>query len=110
MRDGKRQTLSVTLGSDQTARVRLRIVAVGRLKEPHWRAACAEYLKRLRPYATVEMIEVADRDIGPDTARAVAAEGADLLRAVVGWVARRRTGSGRARDDERGARGALWPS
>jgi 23S rRNA (pseudouridine1915-N3)-methyltransferase len=62
--------------------MRLRIVAVGRLKEPHWKAACAEYLKRLRPYANVEVIEVADRDIGPDTARAVAAEGADLLRSV----------------------------
>lgn len=62
--------------------MRLRIVAVGRLKEPHWKAASAEYLKRLRPYANVEVIEVDGRDIGPDAARAVAAEGADLLRSV----------------------------
>jgi 23S rRNA (pseudouridine1915-N3)-methyltransferase len=62
--------------------VRLRVVAVGRAKEPHWRAACDEYLKRLRPYATVEVSEVADRDLGTDPARAVAAEGADLLRAL----------------------------
>jgi len=62
--------------------VRFRVAAVGRVKEPHWRAACDEYLKRLRPYATVEVVEIADRDIGPDEARAVAAEGADLLRAI----------------------------
>lgn len=62
--------------------MKVRIVAVGKLKEPHWRAACDEYLKRLRPYATVEVVEVPDRDIGTDAAKAVAAEGVDLLRAV----------------------------
>jgi 23S rRNA (pseudouridine1915-N3)-methyltransferase len=62
--------------------VRVRIAAIGRLKESHWRAACEEYLKRLRPYATVEMVEVADRDITRDAGRAVSAEGADLLRAI----------------------------
>lgn len=62
--------------------MKVRIAAVGRLKEPHWRSACDEYLKRLRPYATVEMVEVADRDISSEPARAMAAEGADLLRAL----------------------------
>jgi 23S rRNA (pseudouridine1915-N3)-methyltransferase len=62
--------------------VKVRVAAVGRLKEPHWSAACTEYLKRLRPYATVEIVEVADRDVSADAARAVAAEGADLLRAI----------------------------
>jgi 23S rRNA (pseudouridine1915-N3)-methyltransferase len=62
--------------------VRLRVVAVGRVKEPHWRAACDEYLKRLRPYATVEVTEIADRDIGTDAAKAMAAEGADVLRSL----------------------------
>ena len=62
--------------------MKLRIAAVGRVKEPHWRAACDEYLKRLRPYATVEVCEVTDRDIGPDPVKAMSAEGADLLRAV----------------------------
>jgi 23S rRNA (pseudouridine1915-N3)-methyltransferase len=62
--------------------VRIRIAAVGRLKEAHWRAACDEYLKRLRPYATVEVVEVADRDITRDATRAVLAEGADILRAI----------------------------
>ena len=58
------------------------MAAVGRVKEAHWRAACDEYLKRLRPYATVEVVEVADRDIASDPVRAVTAEGADLLRAM----------------------------
>jgi 23S rRNA (pseudouridine1915-N3)-methyltransferase len=62
--------------------VRLRLAVVGRVKEPHWRAACDEYLKRLRPYATVDVVEVSDRDLGTDPARAVAAEGVDLLRAL----------------------------
>lgn len=61
--------------------MRIRIAAVGRVKEPHWRVACDEYLKRLRPYATVEVAEVSDRDI-TDPAKAIAAEGVDLLRAI----------------------------
>lgn len=62
--------------------MRIRIAAVGRLKEPHWRAACGEYLKRLRVYATIEVAEVADRDITHDAAKAVSTEGSDLLRAI----------------------------
>ena len=55
--------------------MRLRIAAVGRLKEAHWRAAAEEYLKRLRPYATVEVAEISDRDISYDASKAMAAEG-----------------------------------
>ena len=62
--------------------MRLRIAAVGRLKEAHWRAAAEEYLKRLRPYATVEVAEISDRDISYDAMKAMAAEGTDLLRAI----------------------------
>jgi len=62
--------------------VRLRLAVVGRVKEPHWRAACDEYLKRLRSYATMDIMEVSDRDLGTDPGRAVAAEGVDLLRAL----------------------------
>jgi len=58
------------------------VIAVGRLKERHWREAADEYLKRLKPYATVDVVEVADRDVTRDEARAVAEEGADVLRAV----------------------------
>ena len=62
--------------------MRLRLAVVGRVKEPHWRAACDEYLKRLRSYATMDIMEVSDRDLGTDPGRAVAAEGVDLLRAL----------------------------
>jgi len=58
------------------------IVAVGRLKEPYWREAAAEYVKRLRPYATVKIAEVPDRDLTHDETSAVAAEGLDVLRAL----------------------------
>jgi 23S rRNA (pseudouridine1915-N3)-methyltransferase len=62
--------------------VKLTIVAVGRLKERFWKEAADEYLKRLCPYATVRVAEVADRDSGRDAARALAEEGADILHAI----------------------------
>lgn len=62
--------------------MRLTVVAVGRLKEAHWRAAADEYAKRLRPYATVRVTEVADRDISRDAASARSAEADDVLRAL----------------------------
>jgi 23S rRNA (pseudouridine1915-N3)-methyltransferase len=62
--------------------VRLRVVAVGKLREAYWRSAADEYVKRLRPYATLELVEVADRDLGQGVERATGAEGADLLRAI----------------------------
>ena len=62
--------------------MRLTVIAVGRLKERYWREAADEYLKRLGPYATVRVVEVDDRDSGRDEARALAEEGADVLRAI----------------------------
>lgn len=38
------------------------VVAVGKLKERFWADACAEYLKRLQPYAHTSVKEVADID------------------------------------------------
>ncbi len=38
----------------------IKIIAVGKLKERFWVEAAMEYLKRLKAYATVEVIEVAD--------------------------------------------------
>jgi 23S rRNA (pseudouridine1915-N3)-methyltransferase len=61
---------------------KITIVAVGRLKEHHWREAAEEYLKRLTPYASVQVVEVADRDVCRDETAARAAEGADVLRAL----------------------------
>ena len=40
------------------------VVAVGKLKERFWTDACAEYLKRLQPYAKTEVREIADVDPG----------------------------------------------
>jgi len=40
--------------------MQIRIIAVGKLKEAYWLAAQAEYLKRLKPYLKVELIELAD--------------------------------------------------
>ena len=38
------------------------IIAVGKLKERFWTAACDEYLKRLGPYARTNIVELADSD------------------------------------------------
>ncbi len=62
--------------------MRLSVIAVGKLKERFWREACEEYLKRLSAYATVRVTEVADRDPARGEARALAEEGADVLRAI----------------------------
>ena len=38
---------------------RIKIICFGKLKEAHWRAACAEYEKRLQPVCKLEIIELA---------------------------------------------------
>lgn len=40
--------------------MRIRIVAVGKLKEAHYREAVADYVERLRHYAKTETVEVDD--------------------------------------------------
>ena len=66
-------------------RMKFTIVAVGKLKEKFWTAACAEYLKRMQPYGKTEVREIADFDParagGVDAARD--REGAAIL-AVLG--------------------------
>ena len=64
--------------------MRFAIVAVGKLKERFWTDACAEYLKRLQPYAKTTVIEVADIDparVGGDAA-ALEREGAAILKVL----------------------------
>jgi 23S rRNA (pseudouridine1915-N3)-methyltransferase len=51
------------------------ILCVGSLKEPYLRDACAEYRKRLTPYARVSVIEIKE-------ARSPEAEGAAILAAL----------------------------
>lgn len=63
--------------------MRITVVAVGRLKERYWSDACAEYLKRLGPYADVRVVEIADRDPGKGgEEKALAREAEDVLRAI----------------------------
>ena len=65
----------------------LKILAVGRLKEKFWVDACNEYLKRLKPYANVKVIEIKECYTGnnPSDAElqsAKIAEGAKLLKYI----------------------------
>jgi 23S rRNA (pseudouridine1915-N3)-methyltransferase len=62
--------------------VRLTLVAVGKLKERYFRDAADEYLKRLAPYARIDEVEVADRDLSRGEERGRAEEGADIVRAI----------------------------
>ena len=49
---------------------RIRILAVGHIKTPHWREAAAHYKTRLSHFARLEEIEVKDADAGlPPEAR-----------------------------------------
>ena len=50
---------------DRMGPMRWTILAVGKLKEAHWQAAAAEYLKRLGPYRPVEMVELQDEKADP---------------------------------------------
>ncbi len=47
--------------------MRIRILAIGRLKEKYWREAFAEYAKRLRPYARFEALEGPEADTGRES-------------------------------------------
>ena len=51
------------------------IVAVGKLKEPFYRDACAEYAKRLAAYCRLELIELAEHRLPEDPSPAQIAAG-----------------------------------
>lgn len=64
--------------------MRFTVIAIGKLKERFWADACAEYIKRLQPYAKTTVVELADVDparVGGDAA-AVKKEGASILKAL----------------------------
>lgn len=71
--------------------MRLKVVLVGKVREKYLRAGIDEYLKRLAPYAKVELLELADEPV-PEKASAAeeeqarAREGARILKAVDGYV------------------------
>ena len=64
--------------------MRVRVIAVGKLKEKFFTDAAAEYVKRLGRFAKVECVQVADRRIPEHASRAqeeqvLAQEGGDIL-------------------------------
>jgi 23S rRNA (pseudouridine1915-N3)-methyltransferase len=62
---------------------RLLVAAVGKIKEKHWQAAQADYVKRLNRYTDFQLVEVKDA-MGRTVPEAVARqrEGEQLLQAV----------------------------
>ena len=57
----------------------VKIIAAGKLKESFYIGACGEYLKRLRPMASVSVLEI-DEEVGrPD---GLAREGEKILKAI----------------------------
>ena len=60
----------------------LRIVAVGALRGPHWQAAAAHYLERLKHWRRIHEHVVKDADAGLPEAERVRLEGQRLLRCV----------------------------
>ena len=65
----------------------VRIVALGRLKEPYLRDACAEYQKRLQAFCRLEITELAPQRLPDDPSdaevrQALEKEAADVLRCI----------------------------
>ncbi len=60
------------------------IIAVGKLKERFWQDACAEYLRRLQPYAHTSVKEIPDIDPARagGIAQALEKEGTSILAAL----------------------------
>jgi 23S rRNA (pseudouridine1915-N3)-methyltransferase len=59
----------------------VRLIAVGRLREPYLIAAAEDFRKRLRPYHRLEEVEVRAGD-GSDASRSTASEGEAILRLI----------------------------
>ncbi|MFZ6036104.1 MAG: 23S rRNA (pseudouridine(1915)-N(3))-methyltransferase RlmH [Patescibacteria group bacterium] len=60
------------------------IISVGSIKEPHWRAAVEEYLKRLAHHAKVTIIEVPEEKITKvtDRERIISVEAERIIRVI----------------------------
>ena len=63
-------------------RKKLRIIAVGTLRAPHWKAAAAHYLERLKHWRHIQEHVVKDGDAGLPAAERVRLEGQRLLQAA----------------------------
>lgn len=63
--------------------LKIRLIVVGRLREPHWVPAANDYAQRLRHYLDLEIVEIKDRvGKGKSDTEAVAAEGNDIQQAL----------------------------
>ncbi len=62
--------------------MKIRLISVGKVREPYVAAACDDFSARLRRYESFEMLEVAASH-GSDPARATREEGERTLRALV---------------------------
>ena len=49
--------------------MKIKIIAVGKLKEKYWKQAIDEYVKRLGAYCTIDIVELSDEKT-PDKASA----------------------------------------
>lgn len=54
--------------------MRWTILAVGKLKETHWRAAAQDYTRRLAPYRPLEVVELADERADPGQSETLVAQ------------------------------------
>lgn len=71
--------------------MKIKIVAVGKIKESFFREAIAEYSKRLSRFASFEIAEVAERTFNGEPAakeidKIIAAEGQAILQKAEGYV------------------------
>jgi len=64
--------------------LKIKIICVGKLKENFWRDAEAEYLKRMRPFAKIEIIELSEIPFQPkdDPEKIKNKEGESILRHI----------------------------
>ena len=43
--------------------MRIRIIAIGKVKEDYLKSGISEYLKRIKPYCEIEVVEVNDSPV-----------------------------------------------
>ncbi|MDR0466341.1 MAG: 23S rRNA (pseudouridine(1915)-N(3))-methyltransferase RlmH, partial [Deltaproteobacteria bacterium] len=66
------------------SRKKLRIIAVGALRGPHWKAAAAHYLERLKHWRQIQEHVIRDSDGGLPESERVRLEGERMLQVVRG--------------------------
>lgn len=64
--------------------LKIKIICLGRLKESYWRDAEKEYLKRLHPFAKIEIMEIPEISFQPkdDPANIKTKEGESILKKI----------------------------